>query len=94
MALQITTILGIETSCDETGVALVRCRRLSDNYHFKVIKHLLHSQIKTHRQYGGIVPEVAAREHAVRLPVLLKTLTDTYGLANLRRKVDAIAVTA
>ena len=94
MARQTTTIMAIETSCDETGVALVRCRRSRNNYHFKVIKHLLHSQIKTHRQYGGVVPEVAAREHAVRLPVLLKVLTDMYGLTNLHHKVDAIAVTA
>ena len=91
---QTVTILGIETSCDETAVALVRCFRHREDYRLKVLKNLVHSQIPVHRQHGGVVPEVAAREHAVRLPRLLKTLSDAWGLDRLRRSVDAIAVTA
>ncbi|MEM5818270.1 MAG: tRNA (adenosine(37)-N6)-threonylcarbamoyltransferase complex transferase subunit TsaD, partial [Desulfitobacterium hafniense] len=49
-------ILGIETSCDETSAAVLRngCELLS---------HIISSQIKTHQKYGGVVPEVASREH-------------------------------
>ena len=49
-------ILGIETSCDETSVAIVNDRK-------KILSHLLLSQIKQHRPYGGVVPEIAARAH-------------------------------
>lgn len=88
------TILGIETSCDESAMALVRCSPRNGAYHFEVLEHHVYSQVPTHRKTGGVVPEVAAREHAVRLPVILKTLTDRYGVAGLQKQVDAIAVTA
>lgn len=91
---KIITILGIETSCDETGVALVKCSKVGNNYKFKVVENLLHSQIKLHKKTGGVVPEVAAREHAVKLPLLLKKLSDKYGLTKLKNSVDAIAVTS
>ena len=50
-----STVLAIETSCDETAVAIVRGRH--------VISNVVASQIETHRRYGGVVPEVASREH-------------------------------
>lgn len=50
------TVLGIETSCDDTGVALYHPQR-------GLLAHALFSQLKTHREYGGVVPELAARDH-------------------------------
>ena len=54
------TLLAIETSCDETSVAVVRDGR--------VLASLVSSQIKLHAEYGGVVPELAAREHLRNLP--------------------------
>ena len=69
------TILGIETSCDETAAALIEERR----GRFRVLKSVVASQIKIHEQYGGVVPEVAARNHLITLlPVIAKTLGKQY----------------
>lgn len=85
-------ILGIETSCDETSLALLRV----EQGRFVVEKILTASQILTHRKYGGVVPEVAAREHAETIfPVLKKMLPlDSRSLARGKVSIDAIAVTA
>ncbi len=56
--------LGIETSCDETSVALVESGR-------RVLANVIHSQVDLHREFGGVVPELAARDHLERLPHLL-----------------------
>lgn len=77
-------LLGIETSCDETAVAL-----LSDG---KVTASLVYSQISDHVQWGGVVPEVAARKHLEKLPVLYRELQEQTGF-NLA-SLDAIAVTS
>ncbi len=53
-------ILGIETSCDETGVALY-------DGHRGLLGHTLHSQARLHAAYGGVVPELASRDHIRRL---------------------------
>lgn len=87
------TILGLETSCDETAAAIVQCKKTGGQYRFEILENIVYSQIPTHRKYGGVVPEVAAREHAVRLPLILKTLSDKYGLKKLSRMIDAVAVT-
>ncbi|WP_373017580.1 tRNA (adenosine(37)-N6)-threonylcarbamoyltransferase complex transferase subunit TsaD [Thiomicrorhabdus sp.] len=63
-------VLGIESSCDETGVAL---------YHTKkgLIAHTLYTQMELHAQYGGVVPELASRDHIQKLaPLILQTLND------------------
>ncbi len=77
-------ILGIETSCDETGVAL---------YHTQhgLLSHALHSQTEMHGEYGGVVPELASRDHIRRvLPLVRQTLA----AAGLDLKaLDAIAYT-
>jgi N6-L-threonylcarbamoyladenine synthase len=67
-------VLGIETSCDETGVAL---------YHGEggLLGHLLHSQVHTHARYGGVVPELASRDHVRKLAPMVQTLLDDAGLA-------------
>src|SRR6202047_4023067 len=56
--------LGIETSCDETSVAVVEDGR-------RVLSNVIHSQVDLHREFGGVVPELAARDHLERLPHLL-----------------------
>ena len=63
-------ILGIETSCDETSVAIVSTKK-------EILAHQIYSQIETHRVHGGVVPEIAAREHLDRLDDMLKeTMTE------------------
>lgn len=79
------TVLGIETSCDETGVALYNTRR-------GLLAHLLYSQIAVHREYGGVVPELASRDHVRKtLPLVDEVLAQAQlGAAD----VDGIAYTA
>ena len=79
-----TTILGIETSCDETGAAVVRSGR-------EILSNVVASQIATHQPYGGVVPELASREHLrAILPVVRQALAE----ARMDyESVDAIAVT-
>jgi N6-L-threonylcarbamoyladenine synthase len=68
-------ILGIETSCDETGVALLRWDRESPGR--GLLSHELFSQIKLHADYGGVVPELASRDHVRKLiPLVRKGLAD------------------
>ncbi len=76
-------VLGIETSCDETGVAVYDSER-------GLRSHVLHSQVALHAEYGGVVPEIASRDHLRRLlPLIRKVLAD----AGIERP-DAIAHTA
>ncbi|HSS59920.1 MAG TPA: tRNA (adenosine(37)-N6)-threonylcarbamoyltransferase complex transferase subunit TsaD [Candidatus Limnocylindrales bacterium] len=56
--------LGIETSCDETSVAVVEDGR-------RILSNVIHSQVDVHKDFGGVVPELAARDHLERLPALL-----------------------
>ncbi|MCD8516780.1 MAG: tRNA (adenosine(37)-N6)-threonylcarbamoyltransferase complex transferase subunit TsaD [Burkholderiaceae bacterium] len=78
-------ILGFESSCDETGVALVCTER-------GVLAHALHTQAAMHEAYGGVVPELASRDHIRRIvPLTRQALSDAnLSLAN----IDAIAYTA
>lgn len=78
-------VLGIETSCDETAAALVN----SDKH---ILSNVIHAQIEDHQPYGGVVPEIAARNHLVHIDsVINKALADAQmSLVD----VDAIAVTA
>lgn len=78
-------ILGIETSCDETGVALYDGQK-------GLLGHVLHSQIPTHQAYGGVVPELASRDHIRKLsPLVLELLTQTQRSLG---DIDGIAYTA
>ncbi|MEN5179091.1 tRNA (adenosine(37)-N6)-threonylcarbamoyltransferase complex transferase subunit TsaD [Comamonas testosteroni] len=82
-------ILGIESSCDETGVALVRTRE--GGAVPQLLSHALYSQIEMHRAYGGVVPELASRDHIRRvLPLTEKVLQDAGCVLD---DVDAIAFT-
>lgn len=77
-------ILGIESSCDETAAAVVENGR-------KVLSSVVATQVMEHRQYGGVVPEIASRRHAENIvPVVQKSLAD----CNLTLDdIDAVAVT-
>ena len=66
-------ILGIESSCDETGVALY------DADHDRLLAHALHSQILMHQDYGGVVPELASRDHIRRTVPLLRQVLHESG---------------
>ncbi len=70
-------ILGIETSCDETAISVVEAEGDLENPVFKTLSHVVHSQIKDHEPFGGVVPNIAKREHIRNLPlVLIKALTE------------------
>jgi N6-L-threonylcarbamoyladenine synthase len=77
-------VLGIETSCDETGVALYDTER-------GLVADALHSQVAMHRAFGGVVPELASRDHVERVLPLLQQVLDaaSIGIGD----VDAIAYT-
>ena len=77
-------ILGIESSCDETGAAVVRSGE-------KILSNIVASQIATHQPYGGVVPELASREHLRAIvPVVRQALADA---GETYESIDAIAVT-
>src|SRR3954471_4645205 len=77
-------VLGVESSCDETGLALYDTQR-------GLLSHALHSQVAMHEQYGGVVPELASRDHIRRaIPLLEQTLSND-GIA--LPQIDAIAYT-
>ena len=76
--------LGIETSCDETSVAVVEGGR-------RILANVIHSQVELHKEFGGVVPELAARDHLERLPHLLDLALERAGAKPA--DVDLIAVT-
>ena len=77
-------ILGIESSCDETGAAVVRAGE-------QIVSNIVFSQIATHQAYGGVVPELASREHLKAIvPVVRKALADA---GQTYQSIDALAVT-
>ena len=81
-------VLGIESSCDETGVALVETM---GGELPRLRSQALHSQIRMHQAYGGVVPELASRDHVRRvLPLLESALADA---ALTKREIDVVAFT-
>ncbi len=78
-------ILGVETSCDDTGAALVKDGR-------EILGSLVASQVKLHSKFGGVVPEVASRKHLEVILALIDKLFRQTGLTY--DKIDAIAVTS
>jgi len=76
-------VLGIETSCDETGVAVYDSQQ-------GLLAHTLYSQIQLHAQYGGVVPELASRDHVRKLtPLIQQVLKDS----DSQDKIDGVAYT-
>jgi N6-L-threonylcarbamoyladenine synthase len=83
-------ILAIETSCDETGIALVEGTKTSTGFLFSLLGNAaLNSQAKLHAEFGGVFPNLAKREHEKNLPIILE---QALSAAN-NPTVDAIAVT-
>lgn len=78
-------VLGIETSCDETGIALYDSER-------GLLGHALYSQIAMHADYGGVVPELASRDHIRKTLPLIESVLAQAGLT--RADIDGIAYTA
>lgn len=78
-------VLGIETSCDETGVAIYSRER-------GLLGHALYSQVKLHADYGGVVPELASRDHVRKLLPLIRACLDQAGLQI--SDLDGVAYTA
>ena len=78
-------VLGIESSCDETGVAIY-CSEHG------LLAHALYSQVMMHRQFGGVVPELASRDH---IKHLIPLLDEALKQANMdKTQLDAVAYTA
>lgn len=88
-------ILGIETTCDETGLAVVEIANPKANVSsasgsavtMRIVAHQLRSQFGVHQKYGGVVPILAAREHTKNLPLLYKELRKAFEV----KKVDYLA---
>ncbi|WP_434356985.1 tRNA (adenosine(37)-N6)-threonylcarbamoyltransferase complex transferase subunit TsaD [Parasalinivibrio latis] len=78
-------ILGIETSCDETGVAIYDDKK-------GLLAHQLYSQVKLHADYGGVVPELASRDHVKKTIPLIKAALADAGLTS--DDIDGVAYTA
>ncbi|HCX45079.1 TPA: tRNA (adenosine(37)-N6)-threonylcarbamoyltransferase complex transferase subunit TsaD [Patescibacteria group bacterium] len=66
--------LAIETSCDETALALVDAKDQGEDSEFKILAEAVASQIKIHRPFGGVVPHLAKREHEKNLPIMLEEI--------------------
>ena len=78
------TVLAIESSCDETACAIVRDGR-------EVVSNVVATQIEIHRRFGGVVPEIASRNHTLAIETVVK---DTLAAANMTKDdIDAVAVT-
>lgn len=76
-------ILGIETSCDETAASICKDGKILSNF--------IYSQVKTHAKFGGVVPEIASREHIKKIAVVVQNALKQAHLD--LKKIDAIAVT-
>lgn len=78
-------ILGIETSCDETGVAIYDSEK-------GLLAHTLYSQVTIHAEYGGVVPELASRDHIRKIIPLIEEVMTEAGLC--RKEINGVAYTA
>src|SRR5689334_24343024 len=78
-------VLGVETSCDETGVAVFDPAR-------GLLAHTLYSQIKMHADYGGVVPELASRDHVRKLLPLIRETLKNAGMRT--RDLGGVAYTS
>ena len=77
-------VLGVESSCDETSVSIVRDGKV-------VLSNAINSQIKIHEKFGGVVPEVASRHHVYQITLVFK---EAFEAANIKpEEIDLVAVT-
>jgi len=79
-------ILSIETSCDETAVAIIEAGGGFGNPKFKVISQHLYSQASKHAEYGGVYPNLAKREHGLNLIPLLREVLKDSDLEKIRQE--------
>jgi N6-L-threonylcarbamoyladenine synthase len=86
-------ILAIETSCDETALAVLDCDGIPDAPRFEVRAEVVATQIATHRPFGGVVPALAKREHINNLPIAYRDLCRAMGSDGDIPGIDKIAVT-
>ena len=82
-------ILGIETSCDETSISIVEFDKNGSN--ITVLSNIVSSQIEIHKEYGGVVPEIASRKHISNISVVLDEALECANIS--LEKIDVIAVT-
>lgn len=85
-------ILGIETSCDDTGIAIIEWRAKKQPS-FAVLANVLSSQVKLHQKYGGVYPSLAKREHTANLPIVLQKALKQAKLSPKDPGISAVAVT-
>src|SRR4051794_13911783 len=88
-SLRAFTVLGIETSCDETAAAVVRGRVPGPG---KILSNIVLSQLEDHAPYGGVVPEIAARAHIEALDTIIEAAMAEAAVAPA--DLDAVAATA
>ncbi len=84
------TILSIETSCDETAVAVLD---ITSPEQITVRSNIVSSQIKLHAEFGGVVPNLAAREHVKNIQHVFETALQKAGISDFSKEVELIAVT-
>ncbi|MFA5886800.1 MAG: tRNA (adenosine(37)-N6)-threonylcarbamoyltransferase complex transferase subunit TsaD [Patescibacteria group bacterium] len=82
-------ILGIETSCDESAAAVIKYDKKTG--YTKVLANIISSQIEIHKKYGGVIPEVAAREHVLNILPVINEALETAKINS--KQISAIAVT-
>ena len=82
-------ILGIETSCDETAVSIIQ---ESEEGNVKILSNIVSSQFDVHKEFGGVVPELAARSHAEKIDLITKKAFTESGIKI--KDIDAVAATA
>lgn len=85
-------ILGIETSCDETALSLLETKEEVGIFKYRILANIVHSQIDMHKEYGGVYPNLAKREHIKNLPVIFNKIIKE---ANIEEKdISSIVVTS
>ncbi len=84
------TVLGIETSCDETAIAVLDINGPED---ICIRSNIVSSQIKLHAEYGGVVPNLAAREHVKNINHVFETALKKAGVSDFSKEIDLIAIT-
>jgi len=82
-------ILGIETSCDETAASIIQ---ENEEGNVKILSNIISSQVDVHKEFGGVVPELAARSHAEKIDLISKKAISESGI-NIKN-IDAVAATA
>lgn len=85
-------IMGIETSCDDTGISIIEAKGRK-NPSFCILANTVASQIKIHQKYGGVYPNLAKREHETNLPIAIAQALKAAKLDPSRPRLDALAIT-